>query len=44
MIDQGLTEPDPTGYNRQDIEGLFKQDPHPRNDPHRALAPWSDKD
>jgi multiple sugar transport system substrate-binding protein len=25
MIDQGLTEPDPTGYNRQDIEGLFKQ-------------------
>ena len=20
-----LTEPDPTGYNRQDIEGLFKQ-------------------
>jgi multiple sugar transport system substrate-binding protein len=25
MIDQGLTEPDPTGYNRQDIERLFKQ-------------------
>jgi multiple sugar transport system substrate-binding protein len=25
MIDQGLTEPDPTGYNRQDIEGMFKQ-------------------
>jgi multiple sugar transport system substrate-binding protein len=25
LIDQGLTEPDPTGYNRQDIERLFKQ-------------------
>jgi multiple sugar transport system substrate-binding protein len=25
MIDQGLTEPDPTGYSRQDIERLFKQ-------------------
>jgi multiple sugar transport system substrate-binding protein len=25
MIDQGLTEPEPTGYNRQDIERLFKQ-------------------
>lgn len=25
MIDQGLTEPDPTGLNRQDIERLFKQ-------------------
>ena len=25
LIDQGLTQPDPTGYNRQDIEGLFKQ-------------------
>jgi multiple sugar transport system substrate-binding protein len=24
MLDQGLTEPDPTGYNRQDIERLFK--------------------
>jgi multiple sugar transport system substrate-binding protein len=24
MMDQGLTEPDPTGYNRQDIERLFK--------------------
>ncbi len=25
MIDDGLTEPDPTGLNRQDIERLFKQ-------------------
>jgi multiple sugar transport system substrate-binding protein len=25
MIDEGLTEPDPTGLNRQDIERLFKQ-------------------
>ena len=25
MIDQGLTEPSPTGSNRQDIEKLFKQ-------------------
>ena len=25
LIDEGLTEPNPTGYNRQDIEGLFKQ-------------------
>lgn len=25
MIDRGLTEPDPTGYNRQDIERLFMQ-------------------
>ena len=25
LIDQGLTEPEPTGYNRQDIERLFKQ-------------------
>ena len=25
MIDEGLTEPDPTGLNRQDIEKLFKQ-------------------
>jgi multiple sugar transport system substrate-binding protein len=25
MIDQGLTEPSPTGSNRQDIERLFKQ-------------------
>jgi len=25
MLDEGLTEPDPTGLNRQDIEGLFKQ-------------------
>jgi multiple sugar transport system substrate-binding protein len=25
MIDQGLSQPDPTGYNRQDIERLFKQ-------------------
>jgi multiple sugar transport system substrate-binding protein len=25
MIDQGLTEPGPTGLNRQDIEALFKQ-------------------
>lgn len=25
MIDQGLTEPDPSGLNRQDIERLFKQ-------------------
>ena len=24
MIDEGLTEPDPTGLNRQDIEKLFK--------------------
>ena len=25
LIDEGLTEPNPTGYNRQDIERLFKQ-------------------
>jgi multiple sugar transport system substrate-binding protein len=25
MIDEGLTEPDPSGLNRQDIERLFKQ-------------------
>jgi multiple sugar transport system substrate-binding protein len=25
LIDEGLTEPSPTGYNRQDIERLFKQ-------------------
>ena len=25
LIDEGLTEPDPTGYNRQDVERLFKQ-------------------
>jgi multiple sugar transport system substrate-binding protein len=25
MIDQGLTQPSPTGSNRQDIESLFKQ-------------------
>jgi multiple sugar transport system substrate-binding protein len=25
MLDEGLTEPDPTGLNRQDIETLFKQ-------------------
>lgn len=25
LIDEGLTQPDPTGYNRQDIERLFKQ-------------------
>ena len=25
FLDEGLTEPDPTGYNRQDIERLFKQ-------------------
>jgi multiple sugar transport system substrate-binding protein len=25
MIDRGLTEPDPTGYNRQDVERLFMQ-------------------
>jgi multiple sugar transport system substrate-binding protein len=25
MIDQGLTEPQPTGSNRQDVERLFKQ-------------------
>ena len=25
FIDEGLTEPDSTGYNRQDIERLFKQ-------------------
>ena len=24
MLDEGLTEPDPTAYNRQDIERLFK--------------------
>ena len=25
LIDEGLTEPNPTGYNRQDVERLFKQ-------------------
>lgn len=25
MIDEGLTQPDPTGFNRQDIEALMKQ-------------------
>jgi multiple sugar transport system substrate-binding protein len=25
MIDQGLSQPDPTGYNRQDTDRLFKQ-------------------
>lgn len=25
LLDEGLTEPEPTGYNRQDIERLFKQ-------------------
>ena len=25
MIDNGLTEPEPTGLNRQDVERLFKQ-------------------
>ena len=25
MIDEGLTQPDPTGFNRQDIEALLKQ-------------------
>ena len=25
MIDRGLSEPDPTGYNRQDVERLFMQ-------------------
>jgi multiple sugar transport system substrate-binding protein len=25
MIDQGLSQPDPTAYNRQDVERLFKQ-------------------
>jgi multiple sugar transport system substrate-binding protein len=25
MIDEGLSQPDPTGYNRQDVERLFKQ-------------------
>ena len=43
MIDQGLTEPDPTGYNRQDIEAAVQAGPH-RNDPHRALAARSDQD
>jgi multiple sugar transport system substrate-binding protein len=25
MIDEGLTQPDPTGFNRQDVEALLKQ-------------------
>ncbi len=25
LIDEGLSQPDPTGYNRQDVERLFKQ-------------------